>query len=241
MTEYRTQFYEKYVSTFKGEPPSLESKAMKRYWDWCRHKYMPILRPFDRNSTLLDLGCGSGALMAFLEKEGFTNVQGIDISEEQIAIANQRNLRAEVQDARHFLASQPEQYDAIFAIDFVEHFTIDELSEIFEEIKNALKPGGKLIIQTPNGAGLFSGQVIYGDLTHQTIFTPHSIAQILRYCGLQPDAVKETGPVPASVQGSIRIVLWQIVRLAATLLRTLEAGKWQHRIWTENMIFVAKK
>ena len=53
-----------------------------------------------------------------------------------------------------------------------------------------------MLVQTANGAGLFPAQVIYGDLTHMTIFTPHSLAQLLRASGFVDLAFTDIPRIP---------------------------------------------
>ena len=99
---------------------------------------------------------------------------------------------------------------------------------------------GWLIIQTPNGQGLFPHQVIHADLTHLTILSPSSLRQALHLVGFTDVRFEETGPVPKGVKGRVRALLWQVVKLVANLIRMIETGKTQ-RIWTENLICVARK
>jgi hypothetical protein len=99
----------------------------------------------------------------------------------------------------------------------------------------ALQPGGRVLIQTANGAGLFSRQVVYGDLTHVTIFTPESLGQLLRPVGFQDLTWYETGPVPIRLRGKMDLLLWSVIKQVANTIRTIETGKRQ-AIWTENFI-----
>ena len=44
----------------------------------------------DKSLRIIDVGCGTGLVGVELEKDGFTNFDGIDISQEMIDIAKQR-------------------------------------------------------------------------------------------------------------------------------------------------------
>src|SRR5881397_1294588 len=44
--------------------------------------------PADRQSRILDIGCGEGALLSFLEECGYRNIDGFDISPENIDICH---------------------------------------------------------------------------------------------------------------------------------------------------------
>jgi SAM-dependent methyltransferase len=164
----------------------------------------------------------------------------VDISAEQIALARRRGVEAEQHDALVYLADRPERFETIIAVDVLEHFTRDELGHLAERVFQALKPGGRLLVQTANGAGLFPGQVIYGDLTHQTIFTPESLGQLLRSAGFARLDFFETGPVPVRLRGKLDVALWAAAKVIASTVRHVETGKRQ-AIWTENFICRAFK
>ena len=193
-------------------------------------------------------------MLHYLHQKGYTNVKGIDISAEQIAIAERDGLDAEQADVFDFLKmndSSPlqgerassamlgEGFDCVIAIDFVEHFTKDELLRMFELLREKMKHGGILLIQTVNGEGLFPQQIIYGDLTHQTILSPGSMSQLLRAVGFSEVKFSETAPLPKGAIGLLRSSLWSIIRTAANFMRKIESGKTQS-VWTENFICTAK-
>jgi hypothetical protein len=82
--------------------------------------------------------------------------------------------------------------------------------------------------------------VIYGDLTHVTIFTPQSLAQLLRPAGFVDLAFYETGPVPIRLRGKLDLALWSGIKGLANLVRRIETGKRQS-IWTETFLCRAFK
>lgn len=177
--------------------------------------------------------------MEYLISLGFREVEGIDVSAEQVEIARSRGLNARVADVFEFLGHAGE-YDAVVAIDFIEHFRTSELLELMRLIRERLRPGGLLVLQTPNGEGLMSRGVIYGDLTHCTIFTTGSLGQLLAACGFGQCEFYETGPAPKNLAGRLRMAAWAVVKAAARVVRLVEAGH-AGRIWTEAFICAARK
>jgi 2-polyprenyl-3-methyl-5-hydroxy-6-metoxy-1,4-benzoquinol methylase len=230
--DFRENLYRGYVSRFKGEPTDLHGEGAFVWWD---HKYLPLLSDVDRGAAILEVGCGSGGLLAYLGRRGFSHVLGVDIAREQIELAHRRGVIAEQHDALAYLATRSETFAAIIAVDVLEHLTRDELAHLAKHLFRALKPGGRLLVQTANGAGLHPGQVIYGDLTHQTIFTPESLGQLLRSVGFDTLAFYETGPIPVRVRGKLDVALWTAIKVVANTVRHIETGKRQ-AIWTENFI-----
>ncbi len=237
--DFRAQLYRQYVTGFKAAAPALDGAALAGYWSWCDHKYRPLLAGLDRAGPVLELGCGAGNLLAYLRRLGFSRALGVDISEQQVRGCRQRGVAAIVADALPFLAACPNTFEAIIMVDVLEHFTKDELLLLAPRLRDALRPGGQLLVQTANGAGLFPRQVIYGDLTHMTILTPESLAQLLRPFGFGQLAFYETGPVPVGLRGRRDVLLWRAVKGAAGLVRRVETGKRQ-AVWTENFICCAR-
>ena len=236
--DFRHELYGRYVSTFKGEQAGAPAgPGAEAFWD---HKYLPVLRDLRHDAPILEIGCGDGRLLAYLARRGFAQARGVDISAEQIAVARALGIDAECADALDVLAERPEAYAAILAVDVFEHFSRDELPRLAELVYRALARGGRLIVQTANGAGLFPGQVMYGDLTHLTIFTPQSLGQLLRPAGFADLTFFETGPVPIRVRGKLNTAAWSAIKALASAARYVETGKSQ-AIWTENFICRARR
>lgn len=240
MDDIRNQLYRNYVSKFKTSQINKDEKSLRKYHRWCNHKYLPILKNLDKDDSILELGCGPGYILNYLSTKGFNNVKGIDISQEQVDLAKSRSLNAETADVFHFLSGEKEKYKVILALDFIEHFTKQELLNLFPLIYESLSKDGVLLLQTPNGQGLFSGQVIYGDLTHMTIFAQDSLTNILQLTGFKDIHFSETGPAPDSLEGIIRTIIWKCFRTTIWFIREIEARN-PAKLWTENMICWCKK
>ena len=97
-------------------------------------------------SRVLDLGCGNGALSKKLQEHGFL-VQGIDASEDMLAVARQHypDIRFEKGDATQFTLRPPA--DVIFS-NAVFHWIDEEKQDaLAAHIADALKPGGSLVCE----------------------------------------------------------------------------------------------
>ena len=235
MSDFRSELYARYVSGFKRSDSAAESDDPSSFFNWCRYRYLPLFADLPRDCSILELGCGPGDMLEFLGQNGFTAAEGIDLSAEQVAIARARGLNARVADVFECLESAPQRYRVILAIDFVEHFSKDELMRLVPAIRSALEPGGSLIVQTPNGQGLFPHQIIYGDLTHMTIFTPDSLKQIFSLWEFDDFEFFDAGPAPGGWKGMTRTVAWSLIKFVANLVRRAETGKSQI-VWSESLI-----
>jgi 2-polyprenyl-3-methyl-5-hydroxy-6-metoxy-1,4-benzoquinol methylase len=239
-SDFRKEFYKKYDSTYKIHISNFDTKSIQKMWKWFDHRYLPLISPYPKGSPILELGCGRGYMLEYLRNHGFNILKGIDISEEQIKISNQKGLDVEVANAINYLATNKRKYKIIIALDFIEHFYKEELIPLFEGIFNTLEEGGIFFFHTPNGQTILSPNLIYGDLTHLTIFTPNSAQQLLRIVGFNDIAFYEAGPVPKNLNGFIRLIMWKIIKLGHNCIRLNEAGSTE-KILTQNFIAVAKK
>ena len=240
MNDFREELYRRYSSTFKEHISKFDKKSVAATLSKYRSQYLPILKQFNKDVRILELGCGRGIFLEFLINNGYKNVFGIDVSKEQIDIAKVQNLNAEEIGVLEYLNKNDEKFDLIFAIDLIEHFHKDELIPLFEGIYNKLKNGGAFVFHTPNGLGINASYTIYSDLTHLTIFTPNSAIQILKLVGFIEIKFFETEPYAKNVKGALRLLLWKIVKLFSNGIRLIETGGTE-KILTQNFIGFSKK
>ena len=237
MAHFRQALYDQYLSTFKDDGAWGRKRAIIH--GWCQKNLQPFLERLSKQSRILELGCGQGQVLDFLNKQGFSSIEGVDASEEQVMAAERYGLQVYHSDVFDFLQTSPHAYDLVLAIDFVEHFTRQELIQLFSEIKKVLSKDGYLILRTPNGQGIFAGQVIYGDVTHMTILTPQSLSQILKFLGFEIVSMKES-TFQAKGWKKIRYIFWNLSKIGLNMMRRISSGKSQD-IWTENFVCIAKK
>ena len=130
--------------------------------------------PTDRSIRILDVGCGHGAFLYVLEKLGYNDLSGIDISEEQIELAHKLGIaQARLGKLEQQLAALPEaSLDVVLAMDVLEHLTKQELYCTLREIRRVLKAHGCCIAHVSNAEGLYGMRIRYGDMTHEQAFTP---------------------------------------------------------------------
>lgn len=240
MSDFRELLYKKYASTFK-EYLFIESpEKIASNWRKLRRKILPFISDYSHEASILDLGCGPGYIMQSLKSEGFVNITGIDISEEQIVKAKKKGLNVIVGNVFDLLIKDSNKYDIIIAFDFIEHFNKKELIELISLINQALKIGGIFIIHTPNGQGMFPQKIIYGDLTHLTIVTPNSLIQLLKLEGFGEIKIIESGPVAINFIGLLRLIIWKIIKIFYNIIRLAETGA-RDKILTQDLYCAAKK
>ena len=240
---YREAIYESYVSkklsrdNIQYTPGGYEAQAVairSRVGRWL---------PADRAAPILDIGCGPGFFLYLLDKEGYTDVTGVDLSGEQLALAKANCPRAKLVhgDARELLAQNPGRFELVTGFDFIEHFGKDELFPLLELIAAALRPGGRLVLQTPNAESPWGLMHRYHDLTHELAFDPHSLGHALRMAGFADVEARECGPYVHGVKSLVRSVLWQGIRGALAAWNLVETGSVGSGVYTRVFTAAARK
>ena len=229
----RERLYDSYRSThLEQEPSGLGAPSLRRN---------VIARlPADRRARILDIGCGDGELLLLMREHGYAEVEGIDVSGEQVESARARGLDVVQGDAMTFLRSTPKRYDAICAIDLIEHFEKPDIVRLLELIAAGLKPGGILVAQVPNGESPFFGRYRYGDFTHGTAFTSRSVRQIATNTGFRSVDAYPSEPVPHGARSLLRWGAWKVITAVLKGMLLAETGVARGHIVTQNLVFTAR-
>ncbi len=141
-----------------------------------------MLRPRE-DSRILEVGCGGGAFLAFLEGMGHRPT-GVDILEEAITAAKKTVARSEVIEATANRLPFPDgSYDRVVSQHLVEH--IEDLPEALREWERVLEPGGIMAMCTPNR--LYPCPSLFYDPSHVHLYSPDELQKVVREAGLAVD------------------------------------------------------
>ena len=142
--------------------------------------------PEDKTVNVLDIGIGNGEMLYCMKNWGYTNYEGIDISQSTIKACQARDLNCQlVEDTNKFLLENPNKYTVITLIHVVEHISKEEIIELISNCRKALKKDGVLIIETPNMANIDGLLMRYNDFIHVTGYTKQSLLQMLKLCSFE--------------------------------------------------------
>ena len=135
------QFYERYWAERDGTLDDFDLK-----WP-----YLAPHLPRQSGITILDLGCGNGAILHQLQKlNPNASYIGLDVSAEGLRVARQNlpgvNLMA-IEDGGKFPLADA-SVDFIFSSEVIEH--IYDTRNAFQEMGRVLKPGGSVLLTTPH-------------------------------------------------------------------------------------------
>ncbi len=112
------------------------------------NKYDRLLSKItQKNANILEVGCGWGGFAERAVLQGHT-VKGITLSNEQADFAQQRLQNSSAQIVIEDYRKQSGQYDYIVSIEMFEAVGMRYWPVYFKKMRQLLKPGGKLLIQT---------------------------------------------------------------------------------------------
>ena len=240
-TEYRDRIYQHYVSRYLALSTTARyTYDEKFYEDWARVAigHIRSLLPKHKDAAICDMGCGHGGLLYALKKLGYTNMVGVDLCPEQVALARQVWPDVVQGDAIDFLQNHPNSFDLITAFDFLEHFRKEEIFPVLDAFYVALRPGGRLILSTPNAESPLPTDC-WGDFTHEVCFTSRSMKQILQVVGFEDVRILPAEPVPHGVFSAIRWALWQGFKALIYFYNLVETSRPGSGVFTRGMIATA--
>lgn len=238
MTQWEKRLYDSYVSTGQASDLGNLTDMSSPYYDNLISTHLPK----NKDIAILDIACGYGRLLLNLRNHGYKNLKGVDISEEQVALAHELGItEVQLRDLTLFLEEEEElSYDIIFLMDILEHLEKQDVLDLLDRVNALLKNGGKVILHVPNGSGLFGMRVRYGDFTHYAAFTAKSMQQILKATGFKDVKSYEDRPIIHGIKSLFRLFIWHIFTLSPRLLLLAETGSKDH-ILSQNMLVIAIK
>jgi SAM-dependent methyltransferase len=135
--------------------------------------YLPL------NSTILEIGCGTGFVSSYLKKAGYDSIDCSDIFHSAIRYCKKRGAGNayylfDLQHCPFF-----EHYDAVCVFDVLEHIDDDELA--LKNLYNSVHEGGYLFITVPANSLLWSELDIYAK--HKRRYSREDLIQKVEHAG----------------------------------------------------------
>ncbi len=109
-----------------------------------------VLAVVGDGGDVLDIGCGRGDWLELLLENGIS-ATGVDTDPGSVARCADKGLDVRLEDAGDFLASaESDSHAVVTAFHVVEHLPLEGLMSLLREALRILRPGGVLIMETPN-------------------------------------------------------------------------------------------
>ncbi|MGH8261365.1 MAG: class I SAM-dependent methyltransferase [Steroidobacteraceae bacterium] len=165
------------------QAPQDAEKGFRSFTAYYRANYLPYL-PADRGANILVVSCGPGYLVNMLRERGYRRVLGIDSDPAKVEIALRHHLPCETARAFPYLRGATGTYDVIIPEQELNHLTLDETVQFLRLCRDALRPGGRVIVYAMNGANPFVGsENLSHNIDHFYNVTEYSLEQLLSLGG----------------------------------------------------------
>ena len=216
--------------------------ASREYYEGAADRLLRRVRPWlpkDRNACCIDLACGCGEMLYLLTREGFQDLAGVDLCQEELDNAKQhvhaRFIHSNILD--YLKQAESKSVDYLSAFNILEHLSKDSLLTVLTEAQRVLRPGGTLVAMVPNAISPFGSVTRHWDITHEWAFTPNNFQQLAALTGFDSKIeFRECGPVVHGVISGVRWVMWQCLRACIAAWFLIELGNAKGGVYTMDML-----
>lgn len=175
-----TNFYRAFEDRYRGSRELIKSRLAV---------YLPFILPlkqFYGDCPAVDLGCGRGEWLEILHESGF-DPQGVDLDDGMLEECRKIGLQVHTHDAIDFLQGLPEASQIVVSgFHLAEHLPFELLQALIQESLRVLKPGGLLILETPNPENITVGtEKFYLDPTHYRPIPSQFLSFMAEYVGFE--------------------------------------------------------
>lgn len=244
--DYQDKLFNSYSYThvdFVKTDPNI-SESLKWFDQYYKVAYKSILKEYlsERNPKILEIGCNRGFLLSSLYQDGFTNIYGIDLSNDDLEIARKIVPQANLSciNAFEYLNKHNDFFDLIILKAVLEHIEKESILKLMNLINKSLKYNGLVIIDVPNMDWLFASHERYMDFTHEVGFTEQSLGQIMRNIFSDVDIRAVDSIFPTTRRDNVKQKISRFI--LSKLLEWADPQGGSNSIWCRNLVgFGVKK
>lgn len=169
-----------------------------------------LARWFPETGDLLDVGCGAGELVAFAAQRGL-RASGIDHDAPNVERARERGLDVVAGDVLRPPIDGDRLYNVITMEHLIEHFQPGEATGLLAEYGGRLRPGGRIILVTPNLADWsVLSEIFWLDPTHVRPYPARLLTVMLTDLGLRVSHTSTQRRVKLGLRSAMRLPIGRV-------------------------------
>jgi 2-polyprenyl-3-methyl-5-hydroxy-6-metoxy-1,4-benzoquinol methylase len=187
-----------------------------------------------RGKRVADIACGTGYGTQMLAEAGAQSVHGMDLSAEAVEFCRENcnipNVTFSVANAQKLAAIGDCEFDLIVSFETIEH--LPEVEAYIDEMARILRPGGRLLVSTPDRRIASVMYRFFGRPTnkhHVREYTEHELLSLLS-TRFQIEALHGQAFVPWW------LVIWPVqfcIKSLCRLIGTKRARKFKDNLYTD--------
>ena len=167
--------------------------SVRRSWHQLKFQRVLEVIQSQKPESIIDVGCFAGSFLSTCTQDRFPRQVGVDILADQIKYSKS-HYETSFREFRHIcqladLFSFKESFDNLTSIEVIEHLSHVDLRNFFEASSYLLRPGGRMVITTPNYCSLWPVLEVFlnkfSDINyaeqHVTKFTIFNIEKLLQH------------------------------------------------------------
>ena len=127
-------------------------ERLSSLWGLIDRQHNALIASHLTGKKVLDVGCGYGALVAYLESRGF-DAQGVDFDRESVTVAHQLfpEARISLANGENLDEFPSHSFDSVVLKDALHHLVCEgDFAKAAGTFRRLLVPGGRLVILDPN-------------------------------------------------------------------------------------------
>ncbi len=184
--------------------------------------------------SVLEIGCGTGIFLRYLEASHYSEIVGIDMDKNlSEALNDLKTSEIYLDDVDRILKNQLDgrRFDRIVLLDVCEHLQLPVLFSLMERLTSHIKPDGRLLLRVPNIESPWGLKMFFGTFDHVTPLGPGRMVEL----GMKTGWICE-GCYPQEPSRFLRRLKERVLnKLLAALL------SYHPDIWSANLLAVYRK
>lgn len=208
------------------DPAPFKKKHIKQF-----SREFELLTGADPSMHVLEIGCGKGQFLRFLEHKKYVRIVGIDFDDQLAPLLEEINP-AEIffDDVLKLIQSGKLSgpFDRIVLFDVAEHIEFDELVKLLKSLRSLLTDNGKILMRVPNVTSPWGLDIFFSSFDHITPLSPGRLDQLAAITGYHCDGVYAQPIIPMGR----RVKSWILNRTLEFFLAS------PPEIWTANCLAV---
>lgn len=162
-------------------PIQFKKKHIKQY----EHEF-ELLTHADPSMRVLEIGCGKGQFLKFLDHKNYRRTVGIDFDKQLAPLLDQISSAEIFFDNVLQLINSGQltgPFDRIVMFDVAEHIEFDELVTLLKTLQNLLSDNGNILMRVPNVTSPWGLDIFFSSFDHITPLSPGRLNQLAAITG----------------------------------------------------------